>query len=337
MTGFDKQAKDALNKAGEYERSATEAMKRFNTECQNLGVAGNSLDTEILNLVNEIPQFFSKAVERLRTARMATFIKFYEEHCKDLLGDPNSTIKRLQYLSYIQEHGDTITDLVKTRLEGQADTSSLLKREEKKYEVYKNFAQAYQDDVAKNFVIVEDTVNENKEKENEIEEIQQEETLLSDHKLRDLLLNDMAESEAFAMRKLQELKGSEQAIFMTYDQSDKKQILQENNNPEFLGAVLKDIQEAYETLTSKHLYMLLEIKHNPNSKDRIKANLERHITLAEKNKREKKWHEEKNGEILEEIRQCKEKLQKELKTIEELKTDAQTGIAQIFKCQVTVA
>ena len=39
--------------------------------------------------------------------------------------------------------------------------------------------------------------------------------------------------------------------------------------------------------------MLLDIKHNPNSKDRIKSNLEKNITWADKYKREQKWHEDK--------------------------------------------
>eukprot|EP00826_Nyctotherus_ovalis_P062592 TRINITY_DN9083_c0_g3_i3.p1 TRINITY_DN9083_c0_g3~~TRINITY_DN9083_c0_g3_i3.p1 ORF type:complete len:271 (-),score=93.16 TRINITY_DN9083_c0_g3_i3:38-850(-) len=261
MAAFDKQAKDALNKASEYDRSSVEAMRRFRAECQNLGIAGNSLDAEILNLVGEVPLLFGKGLSKLRTTKIATFIEFYEEYCKDLCGDQDPTPKRLQYLAYVQKYGDTIAELVKNRLEGLADSPTLLKRDKEKYEVYSNFAQVCQDSIAKDFVIVDSTGNGDKKGARETEEVTQEETLLSDHKQRDLLLNDVAESEAFAMRKLQELKGSDQAIFMTYGQSDRPKILQENDNPEFLESVLGDLQEAYKILTAKRLYMPVSYTH----------------------------------------------------------------------------
>ena len=90
-----------------------------------------------------------------------------------------------------------------------------------------------------------------------------EETLLSDRECRDLLLNDLGETETFIQRRLQELKGREQATFTTYEESKKPAILQENDNAEFLTLVLQSIKEASQILTSKRLYMLLNLKHNP--------------------------------------------------------------------------
>ena len=179
-------------------------------------------------------------------------------------------------------------------MEGKNPSTDLINRDKNKYEVYKNFSQIWHDTLAKQFIIVEDTTGGSSVSETTNNQILAEETLLSDHDMRELLLNDITEIQSFVTRRIQELEGAEQAIFMTYDQSNKAQILQENDNNEFLESVLPVLREAYEILTSKRLYMLLDIKHNPNSKDRIKSNLEKNITWADKYKREQKWQDRKS-------------------------------------------
>ena len=339
ITAFDKQAKDESNKANEAARSAAEAMEAYQYECQSIGIQGKSLDTEILDLVNEVPPVFKAAASKLFTEKIGTFIKFYQEYCKYLLGESHDDTKRLTHLSYVQEFGDTITDLVELRLTGTATIpSELLARDEKKYAIYDSFSKLYQQSISTDFIVIENADTSLSASQGGSNVVPPEETLFSQRELRDLLLNDIVESEAFIKRRVQELKGTEQATFMTYEQGNKPEILQHNDNVEFLNSVAQDLQEAYQTLTSKRLFTLLNIKHNPaQSKDRMKGKLERRIEWAEKYEREKKWHESKEGEIRSELEKCKEKLEKELKVVEELKADAQKGIADVFKCTIDIA
>jgi hypothetical protein len=89
------------------------------------------------------------------------------------------------------------------------------------------------------------------------------ETILTDRTWRDLVLNDITEAIMFIKRRLQELKGNEQATFTTYEDQSKSQILKINDNIEFLNSIDQDLQQAYNILTGKRLYMLLNLKHNP--------------------------------------------------------------------------
>jgi hypothetical protein len=102
-----------------------------------------------------------------------------------------------------------------------------------------------------------------KRRKNEAAVSMAEDTLLSDREHRDLLLNDLCEAEAFIQRRLQELKGREQATFTTYEEIKKPVILQEHDNAEFLTQVLQTVQQALQLLTAKRLYILLNLKHNP--------------------------------------------------------------------------
>ena len=118
-------------------------------------------------------------------------------------------------------------------------------------------------------MIIEDTANTNGKDKSGAEGASNEasnfaeETLMSDREMRDFLLNDIVEGSAFIKRRLQELKGSEQATFTTYEEHNKPAILQANDNIEFLTSVDQNLQQAYQILTSKRLYMLLNLKHNP--------------------------------------------------------------------------
>ena len=116
--------------------------------------------------------------------------------------------------------------------------------------------------VSTDIVIIEDTTSKEKSHESS-GTCSTEETLLSDRETRDLLLNDLVEGQSFIKRRIQELKASEQAAFNTYEEISKPTILQTNDNIEFLASVERDLDQAYQQLTTKRLYMLLNLKHNP--------------------------------------------------------------------------
>ncbi len=127
----------------------------------------------------------------------------------------------------------------------------------------------YMQSVSTNFEVVEDTTHADgkstadaKPSENAGSGLTLE-TLLSDREMRDLLLNDLVEAESFIKRRLQELKGTEQATFSTYEETGKSPLVRDCDNIEFLTASLQDMQKTYETLTTKRLYTLLNLKHNP--------------------------------------------------------------------------
>ena len=132
--------------------------------------------------------------------------------------------------------------------------------------IYNNFSKTYLQSISTDFVVIEDTPKTEAKSDPQPQPgvVFAEETLMSDRELRDLLLNDVAESEAFIRRRLQELRGTEQATFNTYEDTSKPTILQANDNIEFLTAVIGHLQEACQALTSKRLFMLLNVKHNPS-------------------------------------------------------------------------
>ena len=131
IAAFEKQAKDESTKSKEAEKSASDAMEAYKKECQAIGIPGNSLDMEILDLVKEVPKLFQTAVQRLTAPSIATFVRFYREYCTYLNGNESEN-PHLTYLAYVQEHGDSIVEIVKQRLAQQPITSEQAKREEKK-------------------------------------------------------------------------------------------------------------------------------------------------------------------------------------------------------------
>jgi len=340
IAAYEKQAKDEQFKAKEASDSKIEANQNFKKECQNLGIEGHDLDSEILNLVIEIPKLFKEIQTKISSPKIVQFIEFYHEFCKHILDDPKNETKRLVYLNYLHKYGDNITDLVKERLSEKTSISpELIQRDTQKYQIYNDFAKSCEKSLSPDFIVVENNdIQLDKGVPLTTDVILQEETLLSDHNLRDLLLNDFAESEAFTKRRIIELKGSEQATFNTYGQTGKAEILQTCDSIEFLSEIQQIIQETTEILTSKHLFMLLNLKHNPaQTKEKLKLKLSRHLQWADKYEKEQKYHELKEQEIRTEMQKCKEKLEKELKYVEELKSEAQKNIAEVFKCDIDIA
>ncbi len=114
----------------EAERSAAEAKESYAKACQTVGIAGKALDTEILDLVREVPQLFADALATIGGPRVAKFVDFYREYSKYM--NETEAAQSLAYLEYANKNGDSLTEVVKLRLAKKEVPPELLQRDQQK-------------------------------------------------------------------------------------------------------------------------------------------------------------------------------------------------------------
>lgn len=91
-------------KIKDYSKSESVILKEFNSSCEQLGISGKNIKSELLNLLKELPTFYADISEKIKIVEPA--VKLYIEFNKYLSGKNNNDTV-LTLLQYLIKNGNT--------------------------------------------------------------------------------------------------------------------------------------------------------------------------------------------------------------------------------------
>nr|CAH7750842.1 unnamed protein product [Callosobruchus chinensis] len=92
-------------KIKDYSKTEVSAQKEFDVTCQQLGIAGKNIKSELLEQLKDLPEMFQRITEKIKIVQPA--IELYTEFNKYLLG--KSEVNLLTALKFLVEYGNTTT------------------------------------------------------------------------------------------------------------------------------------------------------------------------------------------------------------------------------------
>lgn len=95
---------ESEKKIKDYNKSESLTLKEFNTSCEQLGIKGNNIKLELLELVKELPIIYDKQMNKIKTVKAVidlytSFTEFIINECSHVLST----------LSYVVQNGNTTT------------------------------------------------------------------------------------------------------------------------------------------------------------------------------------------------------------------------------------
>lgn len=93
-------------KIKEYTKNETVASNEFTASCKQLGITGNNIKKELIQLLDELPKIYSETVEKIKTVQPA--IQLYEAFNKFLTGKETEMVT-LNMLCYLIKNENTTT------------------------------------------------------------------------------------------------------------------------------------------------------------------------------------------------------------------------------------
>ncbi|RZC38538.1 hypothetical protein BDFB_013304 [Asbolus verrucosus] len=97
---------DAEKKIKDYTKNEALALKEFNASCDQLGIAGKNIKSELLRLLEELPKIYEITAEKIKIVKPA--IELYLEFNKFLSGK-EAEPEILTLLKFVIENGNTTT------------------------------------------------------------------------------------------------------------------------------------------------------------------------------------------------------------------------------------
>lgn len=85
-------------KEGEYKKSENIAHSEFNNLCKQLGISGNTIKRELVDLIKELPTIYDLVVKKTKT--LEDVVEFYEAFVEFTLGRPytGGCVPMIKYL-----------------------------------------------------------------------------------------------------------------------------------------------------------------------------------------------------------------------------------------------
>jgi len=107
ITKCQQTQKECTRKEAECLSSAAELRKQYATSCQQIGIEGLKIKTELAGLVKDLPQELSKLAESAQCLNDA--VQFYDNFTQFLLNKESLSESSLPVLKHLMTHGNTTT------------------------------------------------------------------------------------------------------------------------------------------------------------------------------------------------------------------------------------
>jgi hypothetical protein len=90
--------KECDKKESEYVKACNVVRGEFQTLCKQLGIQGQNIKRELVNLITELPDIYSKLADSFKT--LAQAVEFYTEFVKFIFGKehPGGCVPLLTYM-----------------------------------------------------------------------------------------------------------------------------------------------------------------------------------------------------------------------------------------------
>lgn len=103
---LEQSQQECEKKIKDYSKVESTALKEFNMACEQLGIPGNNIKSELVGLLDELPKIYKETSEKIKIVKPA--IELYTEFTKFLTSKDRS-VEVLSTLKYLVEKGNTTT------------------------------------------------------------------------------------------------------------------------------------------------------------------------------------------------------------------------------------
>ncbi|XP_049819769.1 CDK5 regulatory subunit-associated protein 3 [Aethina tumida] len=371
VTKLEQSQQECEKKIKDYSKVESTALKEFNMACEQLGIPGNNIKSELVGLLDELPKIYKETSEKIKIVKPA--IELYTEFTK-FLTSKDRNIEVLSTLKYLVEKGNTTTyeytyGEKPVRIE-EEKVNIQIEEEAKKDDIDfgdidfgDNGNEIDFGDIDTNNTIdfggAEGDIdwgNLNTEEEFEIVnhvDINLEEsgivleksgldggiargeealTILDNPKTREQIINNLMEIQAFLKIRLFEMASESDLLAMTHMQ-DAPTILQ-MQTIESITALIDCVNVALNQLTNKRVEHLHNIKHSNKYVDILTASLKQKLSNCERMKSNKALLEEKINSLRKEERSLHPVIKLLIDKTKELQKHIQEDISKKYKGRI---
>lgn len=359
ITKFEQVEADSEKKIKDYTKTEIVTLNEFNTTCKQLGIPGNKIKKELVELLNVLPKIYENAANKIKSVENAVtlYTAFVKFHCNDGV---NASV--LPLLKYVIQNGNTTTY---EYTYGEKPVSIEMPEMKMADEEPKNdggidfgddidFGENNFDDISiekgeidwgnisteEGFEIVEHAdlgssleesgiVVENSGTDGGVAHGNDAFTVLDNPKTRDQFLNDLLELEAFLSIRLYEMSNDSDLLTMSQMQ-DAPSILQMQTVESVTGMIVA-VRVALNELVNKRCQHLHNIKHSPKYVDILTASLNQKLAVVERLKTSKKILEEKIQDARVHGKNIQPVISLVIKNIKILQTQIEEDVSKKYK------
>lgn len=294
---------EAEKKIKDYKKNEQAALKDFSAECEQLGIKGENIKVELLNLLNDLPRIYKDISEKMNILQPA--IQLYQDF-HDYISNKNEAVVTL--LNFIIKKGNTTTyeyiygekplsiepqrgatpptnileDIDDVQIDfgaieylpvpvetgGEIDWGAT---EDEDFEI----VQSSDIDLEESGIVVEKSGMDGG-----VARGGEALTLLDNPKMRDLLINELHEVEAFLRMRLFELANGTGDMLLTVSQD--APVALQMQTMDTVTQMSDCVNVILNELTNKKISHLVNIKHSPKYVDLLTGSLGQKLTLAER-------------------------------------------------------
>ncbi|KAJ8959360.1 hypothetical protein NQ318_022046 [Aromia moschata] len=339
-------------KIKDYSKVSDMALKEFNSSCEQLGISGTNIKTELIELLKELPTIYDVTTEKIKIVKLA--IELYTEFNKFLSGS-GADVEVLPILKYLVRNGNTTTyEYVYGEKPIKIEESPILAVEGPEHEsdsidfgdnVGEIDFEISTDDNAIDFGETAGGENQDIDWEVNLEESgivveksgldggvatgDEALSLLDNPKTHEQIINNLVELSAFLKMRLHEMSSDSDLLAMSQMQ-DAPTILQ-MQTIESITTLNDCVNVALDQLTNKRIQHLHNIKHSPKYLDILTASLKQKLSVVEKMKASKATLERKIKDLREEARNVEPVIKLLIEKTKQLQKDIQDDISAKYK------
>ncbi|CAH1968111.1 unnamed protein product [Acanthoscelides obtectus] len=356
-------------KIKDYTKTELLAHKEFDAICQQLGITGRNIKTELLELLKDLPDIYQKITEKIKIIQPA--MELYTEFNKYLLG--KEEVALLTALKYLIENGNTTTyeytygqkpvqveEFTPVTLEARTSESEDVESNEIDYDEIdfeintdnsidfgdivvneeQNIDWGNQESSDEGFEMVShEDLNYNLEESGIVVEktgidggiAKGEEalTILDNPKIASQIMNNLIEISAFLKMRMYEMANDTDLLAMTQMQ-DAPTLLQ-MQTIESITSLNDCVNVVLDQLMNRKLLHLQNIKHSPKYVDILTETLKQKLSVVERMKANKKILEEKIKGMRDEARAIEPVIKVLIDKTKELQKEIESDISKKYK------
>lgn len=299
--------RDCTRKESEYSSNAALFKEKYQSVCRQMGIKGDDVKTELLSLLNELPELYEGIVSSIGSLKNATH--YYEAFVNFLVPSYNNEKESSEVTTplvrHIQKHGNSTvyqwrtgkipsviipdkrpeTTNVENEESGDIDWGIETVTTTETGQDNQDSAIDWGNDAgtADHEVTVDSggiTLEESGQDEGGVISGEDAETLMDTTQTRNLLIDELLELQGFLRQRLMEMKSDSDVLSANQFQSAPQLI--QMQSVESVQSMESAVTDVLSTLTSMKMHNLFLLKTSPRYLDRLADSLQQKLKVSEK-------------------------------------------------------
>ncbi|EFA00941.1 CDK5 regulatory subunit-associated protein 3 [Tribolium castaneum] len=351
---------DAEKKIKDYSKNEALALKEFNTSCEQLGITGKNIKSELIQLLGELPKIYENAAGKIKLVKPA--IELYLAFNQYLSGK-DTGVEVLPLLRFVAEKGNPTTyeytygekplkiELEEDTLEKNSESEEQIDfgdneidfGENPDFELEESKIDWGTPSTDEEFEIVEHTdvdlsleesgiVVEKSGMDGGVARGSEALTVLDNPKMRDQVINELLELDSFLKMRLFELSNDSDILAMSQMQNAPTML--QMQTVESITSMSDCVNVALAELMNKRTLHLHNIKHSPKYVDILTANLKQKLTLTERMRQSIGVLKEQIEKYQSEIKNFEPAIRLLIEKTKQLQKEVQQDISKRYKGRV---